>query len=60
MSYATQLIPARPAPPLYKPPISGSRIIGLFGLGQTDVRGARRVAITAGRLPQRSLGREAR
>ena len=32
MSYATQLIPARPAPPLSKPPISGSRIIGLFGL----------------------------
>jgi polar amino acid transport system permease protein len=32
MSYATQLIPARPAPPAYKPPISGSRIIGLFGL----------------------------
>ncbi|MBV2183488.1 MAG: ABC transporter permease [Rhizobium sp.] len=33
MSYATQLIPARPAPPLSKPPISGSRIVGFFGLG---------------------------
>ncbi len=32
MSYATQLIPARPAPPAYKPPVSASRIIGLFGL----------------------------
>ena len=32
MSYATQLIPARPAPPFVRPPISRSRIIGLFGL----------------------------
>ncbi len=32
MSYATQLIPARPAPPFIRPPISRSRIIGLFGL----------------------------